>query len=300
MRFLLALLVLVLPAHALAATLSVLPPDTAPAQGDEFAVAVALDPESLSINAVEGTIRVSENLEIQAVRLDGSIVSYWVEQPTVAGGAVRFAGVIPGGFEGALREDRAGAFPGVLFTLIVSAKAEGEGALTIDTDARAYQNDGEGTPAPLARRGAAIVVAPGAGFPARVEERTDREAPEPFTLSVESGEPFEQEGKVLIFKAFDKGTGVAYYELSKDDTLFGFLGLSRLTWVRVESPYPVSVEDLATTIRVRATDAAGNARIATLMPIDSSRTLFAVLIVLSGIVFVCALILIARRFRRRG
>lgn len=242
----------------------------APALFQQFQVDLMLDPEGQSINAIEANVVFPEDLlALQELRDGESIVTFWVEKPTEGATAkeglrqVHFSGVIPGGFEGVLSPFYKGVKPGKVLSLIFVAKEMGQGSIQIQ-DQKAYLNDGQGTLVQSKamphsfKVGKDIVVAP-------IPIPKDEDAPESFTPEIVQDATLFEGKHFLVFSAKDKISGIAAYEVAerKGEELKDY---TRLSWQEVQSPYVLGDQALKSFIYVKATDRAGNERIAVLPP----------------------------------
>jgi|CXWL01.1.fsa_nt_gi hypothetical protein len=253
MRTLLITLLFLFPVAASAAEFQITGSDTVHA-GDTFVATVSLNTGADTVNAVEGVVRIPENLTLSSVRLSGSLVPLWVSPPEVSDTAVTFAGVLPGGFQGT----------GVLFTLVLRAEKAGTVALSFNADAKAYSNDGNGTEVPLTLRSLTVSVGESSGTPREANIALDATLPEQFTPIFASGEPFGEEGAVLVFSTQDKDSGVLRYDIAA--SFDKHANVDALSWQEVNSPYALTSNDVGRFIFVRAVDYDGNARVAMVPP----------------------------------
>src|SRR5262245_20698167 len=85
MRYLLLILVLLIPHGANAASLRAELPERL-GVGDTAPLTVTLTTDGDIVNAVDGALRIPATLNVVEVRLSGSIVPFWVETPAVRDG----------------------------------------------------------------------------------------------------------------------------------------------------------------------------------------------------------------------
>lgn len=261
MRYFILILFLVLVPHtADAATIRVVAPETVNV-GEHFSVEVFLDTEGENINALEGSIILPEGVTLSEIRYRGSVVSLWLSPPAErAKGTIDFEGVLPGGYQAS--PERLGS--GNLFTVALTADREGTARFSFGETLHVYRNDGEGTVLPISKSPVEIrVVASGA--PNFKEFGVDTYPPEVFTPAVVSGDLYNIAGDVLVFVTQDKDTGVRGYEVGF--SYVGFLPEFFVAWRPAESPLQISGEVSGKYAFVRATDGAGNTRVATLPPV---------------------------------
>src|SRR3989344_5170387 len=137
------------------------------------------------INALEGTLVLPESLHVREIQTGNSVILMWVEAPRQTGNVITFAGITPGGFEG--------AYP--VFTI--------HGAFTKEEleQARfgsvvALKNDGTGESTPVKMSLSLVAF------------KSDAELPEEFTPTIAS-DPNIFDGKYfLVFATQDKGSGI--------------------------------------------------------------------------------------------
>src|SRR3989344_5997971 len=191
-----------------------------------------IDTRGIEVNALEGTLVLPEGMRIREIQTGNSVILIWLEKPRQTGNAITFAGIKPGGFTGkqpvfSINGDFAAQdLDGVRFTSVSALK-----------------NDGSGASVP-ARMSLSL-----ASF------RADSELPEEFTPTIAS-DPNVFDGKFfLVFATQDKSSGVDRYEVRE-----GRWGFFR----EAESPYLLKHQGLNRDVYVKATDNAGNERVAVL------------------------------------
>ena len=221
--------------------------------GEEFSVETVLFTDE-PVNAVEGRIIFPEDMLVVKEISDGnSSINFWVERPrSELPGVVIFSGVTPGGFSGVNN---------LLFSVTFEAKKTGMATISI-SNAKALQNDGEGTEAALSLRNVAVEIKAGDSS-TRKEEVKDTVQPEPFALSV-ARNPSVYDGEWFVaFATSDKDSGVSRYEVKE----FRFSFLSFLSpWTHAESPYVLKDQNLKSYTVVKAIDYTENERISIVAP----------------------------------
>ena len=228
--------------------------------GQYAEVGVFLNTEEESVNALEGAVEYpSTLLTPQEVRRGSSLISFWIEEPHVEQGVIRFSGVIPGGYTGS----------GPLFSLVFKAE-QNEGKAVIDVKGgQALLNDGNGTPTSF--RTAPLVLSIGAALEGpEVLPVYDPDPPEPFTPEL-AQDPNMFEGKwFVVFATQDKGSGIDHYEiqeLKRWRVAFGNLFKSDPdSYRRAESPYVLQDQTLKEYAYIKAVDKSGNERVVIVAP----------------------------------
>jgi hypothetical protein len=274
---------------ALAASLYIDPAFPTLNMGDSVTLSVRLDTDEAAeecINAVDGVLTYSENLNPVEVSTGDSIFSIWVEQPKIdkEKRTITFAGGVPNGYCGRVPGD-----PRLTNTLVqIVFRAPGFtvgqsnqnpiGTVEFLPETTAYLNDGFGTKAELTTFGSTVTVGdrPGAELvdPWREAVAADTIEPAPFGITIERL-PNEDGTYHAIFNTTDKQTGIDQYQIMEEplENKFAFnWGRADAPWITTRSPHQLSDQTLNSIIRVKAIDKAGNEYIATLVPDAALRT----------------------------
>lgn len=222
--------------------------------GQYLEVGVFLNTEGESINAFEGSVSFPSPLLAPKEIWDGnSIVSLWIEEPFLEReGALRFSGVIPGGYEGS---------KGYFFSVIFQAQKEGKAVFDV-LSARTLLNDGEGSESSLRTSPLELTIGSELKGP-EVLFPYDPDAPESFVPQI-TQDPNLFEGRwFLVFATQDKASGVDHYEVK--ETRPGISALFQ-KWQIAESPYLLQDQKLKSSVFVKAVDKTGNTRIEKIPP----------------------------------
>ncbi|MDD2647063.1 MAG: cohesin domain-containing protein [Patescibacteria group bacterium] len=130
--------------------------------GKTFSIRLAVESKTQAINLVQGDLNFSNNLEVTSISKDGSIVSFWFDEPKFSNSTdtVSFSGGIPNpGYTGT----------GRVLTINFRAKTAGSAYLRISS-AQVLANDGEGTNI-LSSSGSANLTIYDSGLPKPVPEK---------------------------------------------------------------------------------------------------------------------------------
>lgn len=213
-----------------------------------FEAKLFLNTNNESINAIAGKIVFPEDaVVLNAIRNADSIITLWIEQPTLKTNEITFSGVVPGGY----RENQ-----GKLFSLLFQTKKEGEGELQIK-DAKTFLNDGKGTEATVIPRPFMFLTSRNASpVSASAYDIRDTDPPEPFTPEIYRSQDIFDGEYFLIFATQDKESGIDHYEVKEGGRSF----------VAAESPYLLQNQKLNQKIFVKVVDKNGNERIAVVEP----------------------------------
>jgi len=271
-----ALLCMAAPSFAIAAFVGAESPSPVK-PGSLVEVAVFLDTEGATLNAIEGELTASSGFELKDVNDAGSSVLFWIERPRIEGAKIRFSGITPGGISGKV----------LLFSVSGAAKQEGEYRLVF-SNLNGYAHDGEGTGASV--RGATVrVTVSSVGNDSTVEVVEDFEIPESF-VPVIATDPTLFDGQYFVaFATQDKRSGIDRYEVAEK---MGFRRFSygNLPWTVAESPQLLADQSLRSNVYVKAIDKRGNERVEVLSPanpplIYNYSFVFAILLVLAALLY---------------
>ena len=226
------------------------------AVGERVTVTVLIDSEGRSLNTVGGTVSVPTDFSISEVRYGNSIVSLWIQQPTInkTDNAISFAGGIPGGFNSS---------SGTLLTFYITSEKADRATLRL-RDVKVLLNDGAGTEAVTRTHPLLLTVLDFGDGTADAHSLLsgDETSPEEFTPLISKDKNIGTGDYFISFFAVDKDTGVARYRI-REDIGFSFLTIREGKWHKAQTPYTLAQQWLPTVVYVAAEDGAGNITIAT-------------------------------------
>lgn len=212
----------------------------------QFTVDIMLDPEHISINAIEGVLELPKGVTVTGSNDASSVIGMWVGTPTQEGQSVSFSGVIPNGFEGLINPFHADArSPGVIARLSLAATTEGEQTFYF-SGVHGYANDGTGTEVPILAGSDTFAL-----FASDVSATEDHNAPLEFTPEVVKDPLLFDNEYALVFAGRDLESGIDHYEVKEGGR----------AWQRATSPYLLIDQKLRGEILVKAIDRAGNSRV---------------------------------------
>jgi hypothetical protein len=230
------------------------------AVGDILKINLILDAQDKMLNAIEGRISLSENLNILSINDGGSVVSLWVQKPKAEGSIVNFSGVIPGGYKGVLSPYWDGYKAGEVLELVLRVGEAGAAGAEI-INPKILLHDGEGTETKVSVSDLEFVIAEKeTQLPLETEFPKDSNPPEEFEIEISSAPEIFDGKYFLVFLAQDKESGIDHYEVKEG---YG-------SFVKAESPHPLKNQSLNKKITVKAVDKAGNFRIAVKYPLMPS------------------------------
>ena len=222
--------------------------------GQEFTVTMFVNSEGETINAVEGALTLPPSLEPRSVNSGNSLISLWAEQPTIEGQTVSFGGITPGGWQGS---------EGLLFSVRVRALDVDTLSLGV-TELRTLLHDGEATETTSNVVPLVLVIDPNIPPMVLEEEPVDQEPPEAFTPLVVQEPTLFNGDYALVFQTQDKGSGVVRYEVYESKAPQEYIPDE--AWHIATSPHRLTDQSHSSYIYVRATDGAGNSRVAIVEP----------------------------------
>ncbi|OGF62283.1 hypothetical protein A2926_04305 [Candidatus Giovannonibacteria bacterium RIFCSPLOWO2_01_FULL_44_40] len=251
----------VLPFAASAQSLVLKAPKTTYNVGDSFQVTLSVNTEGKSINTLSGKIQFpTSKFQILDTRYGNSIISLWVERPTVSGGTISFTGGIPGGFSGSA---------GPILSFGVKARAEGSASISL-SDIKILLNDGLGTEAQASAAPFKLTIKKAPPVPKATEDAapapkevyvppSDTSPPESFIPMI-SRHPTVADNKYFVsFFAVDKDTGIGKYQIREEPLIVSLITTKFNTELRdAESPYILKGQYWTYEVVVRACDQAGN------------------------------------------
>lgn len=212
----------------------------------QFPLDVRIMTDGNSINSVDVTVDYPEELLTFSGYQDTSgTITFWVQQPHVVNGKVRFVGGIPGGVDQTYGADNQSvSLVRLLFTPINSGTA----TFTID-ESTILLNDGKGTALKHSRTSSTVSISNES-----LASNVDTTAPESFAITLIPADPETKTPQMIAFRAIDRESGIRGYQ--------GKAGWWR--WKEIQNPHQVRRGILPYLMKVRAIDAFGNATISTI------------------------------------
>ncbi len=222
-------------------------------------VSIYVLPNDDAINALEGDIVLSKGSgQISAIEDGNSIVSAWVERPSVVDNSIRFAGIIPGGFNGIYSPFEEAKLPGLVFQFTLRATTPGTVSVSLN-NLKAYKGAGEDS---LVRLDPDLLTVPfiqASGL--STGQSSDIVAPSDLTAEVvKLGN--ETDGWFAVFSARDNGSGIDYFEYQESLTE----NPSDDQWERVESPVRLKDQTRRHYVIIKAVDRNGNSTLLAVAP----------------------------------
>ncbi len=236
--------------------------------GDTVLVKVVVDTGDKEINAVEGSIRLSDNVKIRGVETGGSVFSMWPVYPAYQNGVIHFAGGTPSGVFGNRIH---------IFSFAVTSVTTGEVTSHV-YDASVYLADGKGTRVNVETRDSSFIINE-TSTSQRDDftslQKNDTTPPEKFIIEY-TKDPSVYGGKAFIsFGTTDKDSGVNRYEVTENGVVYTVNN----------GVYVLQDENNLPNIIVTAVDSAGNKRSVVHSVTSPDRT-YAGILILVVIIFI--------------
>ena len=237
-----------LPLHLHAASLYLTPASGNYSVGDTVSVGIVVESASQALNAVSGAVSIPNGFEVLGVSTAGSIVNFWVAQPSVTGSLIQFEGVVLNpGYTGT---------SGRIATITLRASRTGSFPLSYTT-ASILANDGKGTSLLSGTRGSTFIVG-ARTTPALTEEPEEEPIDEEdtqgplITQFSERTRSSASDPEIEVRIQAQDPSGVASYEFSLDGGAF-------LPWEMTDDGvYTLTLGPGAHTLGVKVIDSVGN------------------------------------------
>jgi hypothetical protein len=238
-----------------AATLNLKPSSSAADIWGQFYVDVMLDPEAVSLNAIEGSIIYPPNLSFVRAEYGGSIVGPWIVPPQIGGDkSISFAGIMPAGFAGVIDPFHSSRrAPGFVARLVFEATSSGEAQI----EARglsATQNDGIGTLQELNSLPAKISVTT---FENPSTYKTEENTNPEIRAEVTRDPNLYNNRYTLVFEALDRGAGIKEVMVKEGNR----------PWKKINSPYLLEDQSRHSIIILQSSNFSGATVVTTIDPL---------------------------------
>lgn len=248
---------------------------------------VFLNTGDVTLNLVEGEVRLAGGgVRIARVNTGQSVLSFWIEQPTVRGTVVSFKGASAGGIS---------TNHGRLFTLLMSAEtsASSQVATLAFFGGKGYLNDGKGTVVPVVSQNVSFVPAvfnttTSPEVQLAAFDSSDTVAPSDLVVSPARSTDMYSNQWFLVFNAHDNVTGIDRYEVQESISPTP----DEAGWRPAVSPFVLTDQSRKKYIHVRVFDKAGNSTVRSLTPTPERNFGYA------KYIFWCILLVICLAFTR--
>jgi len=243
---------------------------------EQFYVDLLLDPETVSINGIEGNITFPEEY-LSFIRSEEgkSMVSLWVQPPQLFNNTVRFTGIIPNGFDGVIDPfNQEHKRPGLIVRFVFEAIRSGQISITTPPFTISL-NDGKGTIKNIPAVNISIFVNNRENHVIYENNNSDI-SPELEAYIIKTPNLFDNK-YALIFKAIDRSSGIREVMIKEGNK----------DWKKITSPYLLEDQTRHSIIALQAVNHSGSSVIITIDPIEYKFTLvdYALLIVFIVILF---------------
>ncbi len=263
------------------------------------AVTVTIDTGATSINTLAGKIFFTPTERECTVQSGASsIINTWINSPASNNGEISFAGIIPGGYTGT----------GSIATITCNSNNDiSESPVVLNPkDFEIYLNDGTGQ---LAN----VSIAKNQTLDQQVRQtlndqiKTDQTAPEILALNIIKPENLSDNNYLLIFNIVDKQSGLTETALATSNRKFNpetdQQKINSLHFINIYSPFVLPITEFQQYHYFKATDAAGNIKLARLDPVISlafwQTSSFKILIIIILLLVIASLPSLMLKLKRR-
>jgi len=225
-----------------ASTLILKPSSNILSIGEQFYVDVMLDTEGKIINGFDGSINFpSSNISFLRAEEGSSMISFWVEKPTLKEDTITFSGIMPNGFSGVIDPFNSKTkLPGLMIRLVFEAKKEGSIYLS---SLKTYTtlNDGLGTIDNILDHNIPLTIQN--NYSSFVYKTPGDVSPELSAYITRDPNLFDDK-YTLIFDAKDHQTGIKEVLIKE----------GKRNWKKIESPYLLEDQSRHSIITLQATN----------------------------------------------
>ncbi len=223
-----------------------------------------LEPSTEAINALAGELEIiSGKAEFTEIQDGESIISAWVERPSIQNKKIVFAGIIPGGFSGQYTPYSQAPQPGLILKVGLASPSDGEVIIAFKNPQAFYR---EGVSAPITLLPETLKITFHKGTVSNAAGVTeDKIPPQNLTLDVmRLGEGAD--GWFALFSADDFDSGLQGFEIQEQPGNVP----DAAAWRRAESPQRLEDQKRKSYIFVKAIDRSGNEAAISLPPQENS------------------------------
>jgi hypothetical protein len=245
----------------------------------EIKVTFLLDPKDESLNAYEGElIYDTQKLAVERIETANSLVTIWVTYPEKSNSllgddSIVFEGLTPGGFSGVLQTGENNKEPGVLFSVIFSAREQGETNVSL-SGINIYKNDGSGGEAEVLDHSLTLslrapFVKSSYSRVSLTEKSQENEGSSDIFAQVVEGEDIYAGRPFLIFENKNKQKNLLRFQIS-ESVIEDSRSLHGFSWTEAKSPYLLTRVGTSKFIHVRALYSDGTYSVKTLDAVEKS------------------------------
>ncbi len=222
--------------------------------GNVFDVILVLNTEGETINALETTLKYSDNLKLKNISDGNSIINLWISRPKIENNknSIFLSGLIPGGIK---------TEEGIVLNLTFETLYGNRGDVRIE-DVKILLNDSDASEAKVTISNLNFEVQDNLNTAPQSQKLIlDFLPPDEFKIYLSKDTNIFNNLLFISFNAQDKGSGINHYEIR--EKFFGISG----NWGVDSSPHLLSDQFLLSIIEVRAVDNVGRERISIFVPI---------------------------------
>ncbi len=212
---------------------------------EQVKLQVLLEDLAEPVNSFEVSVSFPEELLVfKGYDTNQSITNYWITQPHLEDGMIKFSAIIPGGILGVYDPNNSTLTKLNLVNLIFQSKNPGNANISIQ-DSVLLKNDGLGTSITHNRNSFSVKI--NTANKPQDSSTEDKTPPTPFVIDVIPASVEAKTPMMITFDTSDAESGVSSYKI-----------LNNHKWEEVQSPYPVQGKLFGHYVKIRAYDGAGN------------------------------------------
>ncbi len=212
---------------------------------EQVKLQVLLEDLAEPVNSFEVSVSFPEELLVfKGYDTNQSITNYWITQPHLEDGMIKFSAIIPGGILGVYDPNNSTLTKLNLVNLIFQSKNTGNANISIQ-DSVLLKNDGLGTSITHNRNSFSVKI--NTANKPQDSSTEDKTPPTPFVIDVIPASVEAKTPMMITFDTSDAESGVSSYKI-----------LNNHKWEEVQSPYPVQGKLFGHYVKIRAYDGAGN------------------------------------------
>ncbi len=220
-------------------------------------VNISLRPDGDRVTALAGKMILSGNARVSEIRDGDSIISAWIERPSVVENSIRFSGIIPGGFYGTFNPYLEGPQPGVVLAIGLEGDA---GAVEMSLrELEAYGGIDGSIAISLATEPLQLNFS-------ETQKTTagdvDTYSPADFIVEILKF-PETREQLFAVFSARDSESGIDHFEIQETEDA----NPNPALWQKTETPYLLKDQTRSHYLFVKAIDRQGNESIKRIDPV---------------------------------
>ncbi len=254
-------------------------------------VSLMISPSDEGINAISADININQGTaRFNQIQDGNSIISAWIEKPTISNNIIHFAGIIPGGFAGVYSPFNKDKQPGLVLQFVLSTKTPGTVSLGI-SNVQAFSGQAQALNLSIDPQNLNI------NFTKVSDEhfslsKSDTTTPSDLGLQITHLDK-DTKNWFAVFSARDNESGIDHYEYQ--ESFESTPDPSK--WQTAESPKELIDQSLHHYVFVKAVDRNGNEKIISVQPNPSSNSTWLYVGIFLAVIILLGVLTIVRQRR---